>query len=430
MKSIPRISAARGTIRIPPSKSSTARALLLGAMSEGRTTVRNPLDSDDTRYMLEAIRKIGYEVSGTFGTAITIGERLSMSANDVEIDTGMAGTAMRFLTGFLSFTPGRFILKGDERMHARPIGYLVDALRSCSAEIEYLGNEGFPPLQIRGKIARGGFETSVDASTSSQFVSSMMMAATRLPGGITLRIDSPVSRPYLDLTRDMLVTFGAHVEDLGADRVKVSAGRMRLDEFVVEGDYSSASYWVAAAAATAGEVLLEGLSRTSVQGDAEFIDLLVRLGCSASWEGDVLRFSGAQRLSGGTFDMNAMPDAVPTLAAIAPAASEAIEITNVANLEVKESDRIATIAEGLTRLGASCETRAGGLVIHPGWSDAPAMIDSHDDHRIAMAFAIAGLVRGNVSIEDEKVVSKSYPGFWRTLDELVRTSVEPASPVI
>ena len=193
MRPIPRIDHARGSIRVPPSKSYTARAILLAAMTAGNTTIRGALDSDDTRYMLEAIRKIGFDVSGTFRTELTIGERVSMSANDVEIDVGMAGTAMRFLTGFLSFTPGRFILSGDARMHERPIGDLVEALRSCSAEIEYLGREGFPPLQIRGKIARGGFETSVNASTSSQFVSSIMMAATRLPGGITL--NAAWSRP-------------------------------------------------------------------------------------------------------------------------------------------------------------------------------------------------------------------------------------------
>ncbi|HUF17680.1 MAG TPA: 3-phosphoshikimate 1-carboxyvinyltransferase [Thermoanaerobaculia bacterium] len=436
MKTIPKIPPARGTIRVPPSKSATARALLLAAMSSGQTTIRNPLDSDDTRYMLEAIRRIGFEVSGTFATALTIGERVSMSANDVEIDVGMAGTAMRFLTGFLSFTPGRYVLKGDERMHERPIGDLVDALRTCSAEIEYLGQEGFPPLQIRGKIVRGGFETSVDASTSSQFVSSVMMAATRLPGGITIRVESPVSQPYLDLTAAMLVSFGAHVEQLEAGGVRVSAGAMNLEEFVVEGDYSSASYWLAAAAASEGEVILEGLSPASVQGDAAFIDLLVQLGCSASWETERLYFRGAKKLGGGKFDMNRMPDVVPTLAAIAPLASAPIEISNVANLKVKESNRLEAIASELAKLGARCETREDGLLIHPGWSDSAASIDPHGDHRIAMGFAIAGLARGNVSIEDERVVSKSYPRFWRTLDELVESSghaaesPQPAPPAI
>ncbi len=422
MKTIPKISSARGTIRIPPSKSATARALLLAAMSSGQTTIHNPLDSDDTRYMLEAIRKIGFEVSGTFATAVTIGERLSMSANDVEIDVGMAGTAMRFLTGYLSFTPGRFILKGEERMHERPIGDLVNALRSCSAEIEYLGNEGYPPLQIRGKIVRGRFEVAIDASTSSQFVSAIMMAATRIPGGIIVRIESPVSQPYVDLTRDMLIRFGAQVDELGPGRLRISAGEMNVTEFTVEGDYSSASYWLAAAAATSGEVILQGLSRETAQGDAGLIDLLTSLGCTASWRGDELMFRGPEQLSGGSFDMNGMPDAVPTLAAIAPLASGPIDISNVANLRVKESDRLAVISECLERLGAECETSESGLRILPGWNDAAASIDPHGDHRMAMSFAIAGLARGNVSIENERVVSKSYPRFWRTLDELVQSS--------
>lgn len=422
MRAIQRVPRVRGTVRIPPSKSYTARAILLAAMTAGNTTIRRPLDSDDTRYMLEAVRKIGFEVSGTFRTELTIGERVSMSANDVEIDVGMAGTAMRFLTGFLSFTPGRYILKGEARMHERPIGDLVDALRSCTAEIEYLEKEGFPPLQIRGKIARGGFETRVNASTSSQFVSSIMMAATRLPGGITITIDSPVSAPYLDITRDMLVQFGARVEDSGENRIHVGAGTMKLDEIIVEADYSSATYWMAAAAVTGGEVTLEGLAPGSVQGDRGFIDLLVSLGCSARWDDDRLILSGPERLGGGTFDMNRMPDAAPTLAAIAPAASAPIEITNVANLRVKESDRIATIASELSKLGARCETSEDALRIHPGWNSEPATIDPHGDHRIAMSFAIAGLARGNVSIDDERVVSKSYPGFWRALDSIVESS--------
>ena len=425
MRSIPQVVRARGTIRVPLSKSYSARAILLAAMTTGETTIRGALDSDDTRYMLEAIRKIGFDVSGTFKTELTIGERVSMSANDVEIDVGMAGTAMRFLTGFLSFTPGRYILKGDARMHERPIGDLVEALRSCTAEIEYLGSEGFPPLQIRGKIARGGFETRVNASTSSQFVSSIMMAATRLPGGITLNVESPVSASYLDITRNMLVQFGASVEDVGTNRIRVTAGKMQLDEFTVEADYSSASYWMAAAAVTGGEVVLEGLSRDSVQGDRGFIELLVSLGCTARWSEGSLIFVGPEKLAGGSFDMNRMPDAAPTLAAIAPAACEPILIHNIGNLRVKESDRIASIATGLSLLGARCETGVDSIRIFPGWETGEAVIDPHGDHRIAMSFAIAGLARGGVSIDDERVVSKSYPGFWRALDSLVESSMKP-----
>src|SRR5215212_4182777 len=190
MKQIPQIRAANARVSAPPSKSYSVRALLLAAMAEGSTRVENCLDSDDTRYALEALRTIGFSVEGTLAKGVTIGERLSMSANEVPIFVGNAGTAMRFLAGWLSFTAGRFLLQGEERMHNRPIGDLVDVLLQIGAEVEYVEREGYPPLRIRGKRMRGGFEVTVSAATSSQFASSLMMAGATLPGGITVQVAS------------------------------------------------------------------------------------------------------------------------------------------------------------------------------------------------------------------------------------------------
>ncbi len=422
MKVINAIGAAKGVVKVPPSKSYTARALLLAAATEGSTTVLNPLDSDDSRYMLDALRKVGYETSGNFADGLVIGERLSISANEIPISVGNAGTAMRFLTGFLAFTPGRFLLGGDSRMHERPISDLVDALLTVDGEIEYAEREGYPPLRIRGKKTRGGFEIPVSGEVSSQFVSSLLMAGATLPGGVRIRVDSLSSQPYIDMTVDILRKFGAEVEQLEPSLFRVKASTLLRDEYTVEGDYSSASYWFAAAAVTRGSVTVRGLVRDSVQGDRKFLDLLTAIGCQVEWEGDQVTVSASEQLRGGTFDCNAMPDIVPTLAAIAPAASEPVIITNVANLRVKESDRISVLASELRKLGATVEESADGLAIQPGWNDQPAVIDPHEDHRIAMSFAIAGLQRGNVSIEKEQVVSKSYPRFWRTLEEVVRSS--------
>jgi len=417
MKSIAKIGPVNATVTAPPSKSYSVRALLLAAMSEGTTTVANCLDADDTRYALEAIRAIGFEVSGSFKDGVRIGERKSMSANEVPIFVGNAGTAMRFMTGWLAFTPGRFLLHGEKRMHERPIGDLVEVLRSIGAEVEYVEREGYPPLKIRGRKMRGGFDVAIAADISSQFASALMLGGATLPDGITLRLSSVASAPYIDITAAVLADFGATVQR-SANVVRVKAARLRRDAYRVEGDYSSASYWFSAAAATKGTMHVRGLATPSAQGDARFLDILAAMGCQIIRD-DVITVVGAESLRGGTFDCNATPDLVPTLAAIAPLADSTMEIINVANLRVKESDRLATVTQELQRLGARVEERTDGLRIEPGWGGEPATIDTHNDHRIAMAFAIAGLARGGVSIENEQVVSKSYPRFWRTLDEVV-----------
>lgn len=419
MKVIPKIGPIGATVTAPPSKSYSVRALLLAAMAEGETTVTNCLDSDDTRYALEALRTIGFDVAGTLRDGVRIGGRKSISANEVPIFIGNAGTAMRFLTGWLSFTPGRFLLQGEQRMHERPIGELVDVLLSIGAEVEYVEREGYPPLRIRGKKMRGGFDVEIAADTSSQFASSLMMAGATLPDGITLRLTSIASAPYLDITADILGAFGAAVERRG-NLIRVGAAALRRPDYRVEGDYSSASYWFAAAAATRGTMRVRGLANPTAQGDAMFLDILARMGCEVE-AGEEIVVTGRE-LRGGVFECNSSPDIVPTLAAIAPLASEPVEIVNVANLRVKESDRIATVATELRRLGASAEERPDSLLVHPGWSDAPAAVETHNDHRIAMAFAVAGLARGGVTILNEQVVSKSYPRFWKTLDEVVAVS--------
>ncbi|HEU4520425.1 MAG TPA: 3-phosphoshikimate 1-carboxyvinyltransferase [Thermoanaerobaculia bacterium] len=417
MKLVPRSGPIAASVVAPASKSYSVRALLLAAMAEGTTTITNCLDADDTRYALDALRALGFEVAGTFQRELTIGPRRTMSANEVPIFVGNAGTAMRFLTGWLSFTPGRFLLSGEARMHQRPIGDLVDVLLSIGAEVEYVEKEGYPPLRIRGKRMRGGFDVAIAGDTSSQFVSALMLGGATLPDGITLRIERLASGPYIDITADILESFGARVEREG-ERVRIRAARLERSDYRVEGDYSSASYWFAAAAATGGTIRVGGLASPTAQGDSAFVDILAAMGCAARVEGNEIVVSGPRQLRGGTFDCNATPDIVPTLAAIAPLAGEAVEITNVANLRVKESDRLATVTSELRRLGATVEERPDALRIEPGWSSEPATVETHNDHRIAMAFAIAGLSRGGVTIANEQVVGKSYPRFWRTLDEI------------
>ncbi len=421
MKTIPRLQRVHARVTVPASKSYSVRALLLGAMSAGPTAIDNCLDADDTRHALEALRTMGFAVFGTIREGVVIGERISMSANEVPIFVGNAGTLMRFLTGWLAFTPGRFLLHGEERMHQRPIGDLVEVLLSIGAEVEYAEKEGYPPLRIRGKRMRGGFDVRISAETSSQFASSLMLGGATLPSGITLRIQSLASAPYIDITADILRAFGAVVERSGSD-VTVRAARLQCDSYRVEGDYSSASYWFAAAAATGGTMTVDGLAERSAQGDARFLDILRSIGCETTWQEGQVTVRGPERLRGGTFDCNSTPDIVPTLAAIAPLADSHVEIVNVANLRVKESDRLAAVTSELHRLGVRVDEGSDSLLIHPGWSSEPATIETHNDHRLAMSFAIAGLARGNVTIANEQVVSKSYPRFWKTLDEVIAQS--------
>ena len=421
MKPIPKLASVDATVTAPPSKSYSVRALLLAAMSHGPTTVTNCLDADDTRYALKALETLGYDVSGTIQREVIIGERKSMSANEVPIFIGNAGTAMRFFTGWLAFTPGRFLLHGEERMHERPIGDLVEVLLQIGAEVEYVEREGYPPLRIRGKKMRGGFDVSIAADTSSQFASALMLGGATLPSGITLHLTSVASAPYLDITADILGAFGARVERDG-NTVHVYGARLERPEYRVEGDYSSASYWFAVPAAVGGTIRVRGLASPTAQGDAGFLDVLAAMGCDVRVEGEEVVVSSDGQLRGGTFDLNSTPDIVPTLAAIAPLASEPVEIVNVANLRVKESDRLATVTSELRRLGATVDERADSLLIQPGYGSEPAAVETHNDHRIAMAFAVAGLARGNVTIAKEQVVSKSYPRFWKTLDEVVAGS--------
>lgn len=421
MKLIPQRDQINATVKAPPSKSYSVRALLLAAMADGTTTITNCLDADDTRYTLEALRTIGFRIDGTFKSGVSIGPRISMSANEVPVFVGNAGTAMRFLTGWLAFTPGRFILQGETRMHERPIGDLVDVLMSIGAEVEHVEREGYPPLRVRGKKMRGGFDVAIAADTSSQFASSLIMAGATLPDGITLRLTSLASAPYIDITASVLKAFGADVQRDG-NVVRVRAARLHRDEYRVEGDYSSASYWFAAAAATHGTIHVLGLAHPTAQGDSAMLDILSAMGCHVGIDSGEIVVTGAETLRGGRFDCNACPDIVPTIAAIAPLASSPVEIVNVANLRVKESDRLGTVTSELRRLGATVDERPDSLLIQPGWASEPATVETHNDHRIAMAFAIAGLARGNVTIANEQVVSKSYPRFWKTLDEVVVSS--------
>jgi 3-phosphoshikimate 1-carboxyvinyltransferase len=408
----------RGRLAVPPSKSLTHRYFNLALLARRPLVVERPLDAEDTRLFRAALRRLGYAVEeGPERVAIAPGERAVAAA---ELDCGNAGTLFRFLVASLTTLPGRWRLDGVPRLRERPVGPLVAALRRLGAVIECAERDGYAPLTVHGGTLVGGI-TRLDAGDSSQFLSALLMAGLAAREAVTVEVAALTSAPYVELTVAAIGALGGAVERPapGVYRVRptplAAAGRVR-----VEGDFSAACYPAAAAALTGGPVVLAGLAAVSRQGDRGFFDLLARMGATVRWrrDGEVEIAGPADgALAAVEVDLGAMPDQVPTLAALAPFARGTTVITGVPHLRIKESDRLAAMAAELTRLGAVAEERPDGLVVPGVWADRPppsdpVRVDPHGDHRIAMSLAVAALRRPGVTIDDPGVVAKSYPGFW------------------
>ncbi len=414
---------ARGRLRVPSSKSLTHRYFNLALLSGMPVVVERPLFAEDTRLFLAALGRCGFEVEeGDDEVRLTPQTPQTPPAGEVEILCGNAGTMLRFLVATLTVIPGLWRLDGVPRLRERPVGPLVDALRSLGAQLEYLAEPGYIPLRIEGGSLRGG-TAILDAGESSQYLSAILMAALRAPEPVVVEVPSLTSRPYVDVTLGAATTFDGHIERVGPRAYRVRPSVLRGGRVRVEGDFSAACYPAAAAALTGGEVLLEGLSPDSRQGDREFMDLLTEMGAEVFWKGELLRVSGGE-LRGIKADLSGMPDQVPTLAALAPFAQGETLIHNVAHLRIKESDRLEAMATGLEKLGADVREGRDSLWIPGLWSEgelpsAPVHVDPRGDHRIAMSLALVGLRRPGVVIDHPEVVAKSYPGFWRDLMKIV-----------
>ncbi len=409
-----------GRLRPPASKSLTQRFLNLALLSTGRTELVRPLIAEDTSLFLAALERIGMSIeSGP--SQITFEPQ--GGRDECELRCGNNGTMLRFLLGSLTTMPGIWVIDGSPRLRERPVGPLVDALRQLGARIDYLGVEGFAPLRVYGGNLGEG-EVLLDAGTSSQFASSVLMAATRARGEVLVELAELTSAPYLQLTIASMAEFGAQVEVLDSRRLKVRPSEMKGGRYSVEPDFSAAAYPAVAALLTRGSVLLEGLSASSKQGDLRFIELIGRIGADIEWTGKGVLVRGQSEISGLDVDLSTMPDQVPTLAALAPFASGRTRIRNVAHLRYKESDRLDAMSRELTRLGADIEQRDDGLVIEGTWAEqAPpetnVRVRTYGDHRIAMSLALVGLRRPGVEISEPEVVKKSYPDFWRDLEGLI-----------
>ncbi len=412
------------TVSVPGSKSITNRAMLLAAMAQGRSVLDSVLLSDDTRSMADALRALGFIVeTDEAAERITIGGRGGIiPVHDAEIFVGGAGTVMRFLLAMLTLGLGRFRIDGNQRMRQRPIGPLLDAMQRLGASVYSERDNNCPPVIVdmsRGRLDGG--DTSVDARLSSQFVSAMLMPAPLWKAGLRLRVIGDTARPFIDMTLRLMEAWGVHGSRDG-DTIVVPGGQWyRAQRFAVEPDASSASYFAAAAALVGGTVRIKGLTSNSVQGDLAFLGVLQRMGARVSWQPDFVEVTGTGQLTGVDISMNSMPDMVATLAAIAPFASSPTTIRDVAFIRHHESDRIRVLATELRRLGASVIDSEDGLEIQPSTMH-PDTIETYDDHRIAMSFAVAGLKLPGLIINNPGCVAKTFPDFFDRLSNLDRSS--------
>lgn len=427
------------TLAPPGSKSLTNRALLVAALADGETQLDGVLFADDTRRMLEALEALGFGLEiDEAATRVTVqGKGGTIPNTEAELDLGNAGTAMRFLTAALCLGQGTYTLDGIARMRERPIGELVEPLRTLGAEIEYLGEEGFPPLKISDSpYFEGGFVT-LEPTLSSQFISAMLMTAPCTPRGITLTFNGTItSLPYIRMTLKLMKHFGVSHEWGGPKKnaVRVTHGEYKAKPYTIEPDASNASYFLAAAAAVPGSrCTIQNLGSESVQGDADFCGILGLMGCNVDQKTHSTTVSApaSGKLRGVDARLSSMPDMAQTLAALAILADGPTRIRKVGNLRVKETDRMEAIRVELTKLGAQVEIKKDDILIQPppGNVLTPAVVDTYDDHRMAMAFSVIGLASppGTVTINDPTCVNKTYPRYWDDLQKLHNAATATAN---
>ncbi len=422
------------SVRVPGSKSLTNRALVLAALAKGESILTGVLFADDTRVMLKALEGLGYDltVDEPNETVTVRGDKGGPPARNAMLDLGNSGTSIRFLAALCCLGFGTYELDGIARMRHRPIGELVEALCELGAEIEYLEEDGYPPLEVdaEGPGLTGG-HLDLGATLSSQFVSALLMVAPYMPRGLDLEFtgDEITSLPYVKMTLNLMKRFRGKWEAARQYRaIRVTPGRYRAQDYEVEPDASNASYFLAAAAAVPGSrCVVEGIGSRSLQGDAEFCDMLGRMGCGVTQYLDAteVKAPASGRLRGITVDLNGMPDMAQTLACLAVLADGPTTIQRVGNLRVKETDRIAALEKELAKLGAEVVVVGDDLTITPPADGdiTPAAIDTYDDHRMAMAFSVIGLARDGVNINDPSCVNKTFPTYFELLDELRRSAL-------
>ena len=418
---------AAGVVTLPGSKSISNRILLLAALSDGETRVNNLLKSDDTEVMLAALKALGVNIKALGGQDFRVsGCNGRFPVTEAELFLGNAGTAFRPLTAALAFQRGHYTLSGVPRMHERPIADLVDGLAPLGAQIRYLNTMGYPPLEVQPLQMREVSRVRVRGDVSSQFLSALLMTLPLLKREITVAvIGELISKPYVDITLNLLARFGISVERRGWREFVIPANaNYRTGGVIsVEGDASSASYFLAAGAIAGGPVRVQGVGRASIQGDVHFAETLAQMGAAISMGEDWIEAAapGARKLQAIDADFNHIPDAAMTVAVLALFAEGTTTIRNIASWRVKETDRIAAMATELRKVGAEVEEGADFIRITPPEKLLPnALIDTYDDHRMAMCFSLVALGGVPVTINDPGCVAKTFPDYFTAFASITR----------
>lgn len=411
-----------GEVFLPGSKSLSNRALLIAALANGKTKITNLLASDDIKHMLNALTSLGVDYSlSDCGTECTvIGNNGFFNVNkSLELYLGNAGTAMRPLCAALAASEGEFILTGEPRMKERPIGHLVNALAQLNADIEYLEATDYPPVKIKGKALTGN-KVTIDGSISSQFLTAVLMIAPLLKTDTNIQIEGElVSKPYIDITLNIMSRFGVEVQnnEYQSFTVKGNQSYQAVEKYMVEGDASSASYFLAAGAIKGGEITVHGVGKLSVQGDKHFADVLEKMGAEVTWKDESITVKG-KALVAVDMDMNHIPDAAMTIATTALFAKGTTSIRNIYNWRVKETDRLTAMATELRKVGAEVVEGEDYISITPTDNLKHAEIDTYNDHRVAMCFSLVALSGTPVTINDPKCTAKTFPDYFDKLAQV------------
>ncbi len=406
--------AVQGTLRVPGSKSLTNRALIVAALARGETRLEGALVAEDSEVMVRALSRLGFEIDARAERIVVQGLAGKVPARTARLDLRLSGTSIRFLTALVALGRGTFRLDGIARMRERPIQDLLDALNMLGAEASSDEGNGCPPLTVRARGLSGG-GARVSGALSSQYLTALLMVAPYAAGPVAFEVEGTLqSRPFVDMTLGLMKDFGVSVERDGYRRFRVGPSVYRARPFAVEGDAMAAGYFWAAAAISKGRVRVTNLGRRSRQGDVRFVDVLERMGCRVVWGDESCEVRGPSRLTGGTFDLNDMPDQAQTLAVVALFADAKVRIENVANLRIKETDRLAALALELRRVGARVEEERDALVVYPLEREPRegATFETYGDHRMAMALAVLGARLPGIVVRDPGCVAKTYPRFF------------------
>ncbi|MCC7572774.1 MAG: 3-phosphoshikimate 1-carboxyvinyltransferase [Candidatus Methanofastidiosum sp.] len=405
-------------IKAPPSKSYTHRALFVSALAEGRSKIIDPLISDDTNYTITCLKQLGIKIKKESIRGRIIfnieGGRNNLKEPSTSLYIGNSGTTLRFLMAISSLVKGVVTIDGNEEVKKRPVKGLEDSLNKLGIAID--SNKGCPPVRISSNGTIGG-ETVIESRESSQYLSALLMASPYAYPYMKIKVSGQVpSSPYVEMTLDVMEKFGVRVQRKDFSEFYTSPGKYAGQEYIVEGDFSNSSYFMAIAAISGGRVVIENLNKNSKQADKVFVEILEKMGCEVSWINNSLTLKGRE-LRGIEIDMNKSPDIVPTLAVVAAFAEGPTKIYNIETLRFKETDRLSAVANELSKIGCKVEEGSDNIIIIPGKLSG-AKIETYKDHRMAMSFAVAGLFIEGLKIIDPDCVSKSYPNFWEDFSKI------------